>query len=178
LVNYFIVPAIAKSIVEGRNNDDEEAQDLKNMQFPYNLMVIANALTWLALSICFSLLGFLIWKSITFKEDEMMVAGFLMPLILFLSNAFQGHYVMFPMCLGIATMTFMILGSLISETPTDIPINLDTSVKLSMIIPHHKNPKVIKEGGQVSKEVKVFQLVNLIMIAVSISMPSILAISL
>jgi hypothetical protein len=168
-LNFFIVAAIARSIVE--TNDEQE--ELK--PYPYSLMSFVNAMTWLVLSTCFTFLGFLIWKSMHPNMIEM--GGFILPMKRFLSNAFQGHHMVYPIFLGIATIAFVVMTSLIAETSADIPINFDTSIKFSLVMPHHTKSKT-NNGQKVPKEVKVLQLVNLIMIVVSTSIPTILAISL
>lgn len=164
-LNFFIIPAIAGSIVE-KNDEEEEIKP-----FPYTTMIVINALTWLILTICFSFLGFLVWKVVFNPRSE---SGFLLPIRYFLSNAFQGHHMIYPMFLGIATVAFIITGSLIAEKSADIPINLDTSLKFSLVMPHHKSKK--ENGQKTAKEVKVFQLINLIMM-VSTSIPAVLAVS-
>ncbi len=168
IMNFFIIPAITKSIAE-RLDEEEEIKP-----FPYTLMAVVNALTWLILTICFSFLGFLLWKT---AGNPSAAKGFVSPLVDFLSNAFKGNYMMYPIFLGVATIAFIMMGTLISEGSTDIPINLDTSLKISLILPNHKTTSnKNNESGKEPKEVKVFQLVNLIMM-VSTSIPAILALS-
>jgi hypothetical protein len=171
IINFFMVPAISRSIVENKEQNDEEVV----AEFPYNRMIVLNAITWLGLSLCLSFLGVLVWKSMSSME----MLGIGAAVQYFLSRAFRGRVLIFPVFLGFATLTFVVLGSLIAEKPYNIPINLDTSVKMSLIAPNHKILKNNRGTGQIPmREVKVFQLTNLIMIVVSVCMPIVLAVSL
>lgn len=165
LINYFIIGAITSSIVESKKNEDEPKP------FPYNVMSIANAASWLLLSTCFSFLGILIWKSMHPTQQE---ARFIYSTKRFLVDTFQSPSV-YPMFLAIASAVFIFLGASITEKPTEFPATLDTSIKMSFVVPHHKLPNT--NGNSTPKEVKQFQLINLIMLAASTCMPLVLAVS-
>jgi mannose/fructose/N-acetylgalactosamine-specific phosphotransferase system component IIC len=167
VLNFFIMGAIVASVAESRKDQEEPKP------FPYNALYIANAVSWLLLSICLSFLGYFIWKSMMGLQEDV---GFLRHVLHFLSGAFKNHSNVYFMFLGISTISFIILGALITEKPTEFPVTLDTSIKMSFVAPHHKVQK--NKNKNVSREVKIFQMINLIILAVSACMPSVLSVSL
>jgi hypothetical protein len=140
VINYFIIGAIAKAIVESKESQDEPKP------FPYTTLVFANALSWLVLSSAFITLGFMMWKSIYAIE-----------------------YYKYGMLLGVSTISFILMGALVAEQPSSLPPKMNTSIKMSFIFPNHKKETGdAQEVEPVSNEVNTFRLINLIIFAVSI----------
>ena len=144
IVNYFVIGAIAKMLVENRESEEEAPAP-----FPYTLLVFANALSWLVVSACLIALGFMIWSQ---TNPSVLIAI---------------RYNMYAWFLGICTFAFIVMGTLVAEQPSSLPPNMNTSIKMSFIFPNHD-----EEGDDViSKEENTFRLINLIIFAVSICSP-------
>ena len=85
------------------------------------------------------------------------------------------EYYKYAMFLGVCAISFVLLGALVSEQPSSLPSNMNTSIKMSFVFPNHKKKIVdAQEVEPVPNEVNTFRLINLIIFAVSICSPFIM----